>query len=157
MVVNILTGSLWLAMAFFRLGFGDKGFEILDLLNPINHSKNMELLNKYRKEPFVLSADVYSTKGMEGRGGWTWYTGSSSWFYKIIIEELLGLKIVDGYIYINPCIPKSWRNFEIHFKYKTSMYNFKINNYNEKSTGVNKILVNNEEEKSKKIFLQNNR
>lgn len=149
-------GCLWLAMACFRLGLGDKGYELLSIINPINHSKNIESANKYKKEPFVLSADVYSSKGMEGRGGWTWYTGSSSWFYKIIIEELLGLKIIDGFAYFKPCIPKNWKNFEIHYKYKTSMYNFKVNNFKEKNTGVEKVIVNNEVQKDLKVFLQNN-
>ncbi|MBP3596904.1 MAG: hypothetical protein J6J60_05860 [Clostridia bacterium] len=149
-------GCLWLAMACFKLGLGDKGFELLSMMNPINHSKNIESINKYKKEPYVVAADIYSSKGMEGRGGWTWYTGSSSWFYKIIIEELLGFKIQDGYLKINPCIPKNWKNFEIHYKYKTSMYNFKINNFKEKNTGVEKIIINNEVIQDDKIFLQNN-
>ena len=148
-------GALWLVMAFFRLGLGDKGFELLSLLNPLNHSQNLEAINKYKKEPFVVSADVYSNKDMMGRGGWSWYTGSSSWFYKIIIEELLGLKIKDGFLSVKPSIPKKWKNFEIHYKYKTSMYNIKINNFNEKNVGTEKIILNNEILKDNKIFLQN--
>ncbi len=148
-------GALWLAMAYFRLGLGDKGYELLSILNPINHSQNIESLSKYKKEPYVVSADVYSSKDMQGRGGWSWYTGSSSWFYKIIIEELLGLKIKNGYAIIDPCIPKKWKNFEIHYKHKTSMYNFKINNFEEKNKGVQKVILNNEILKDKKIFLQN--
>lgn len=142
-------------MACFRLGLGDKGYEFLSILNPINHSYNLETITKYKKEPFVVSADVYTNKDMLGRGGWSWYTGSSSWFYKIIIEELLGLKKEDGFLNINPCIPKKWKNFEIHYKYKTSMYNIKVNNLNEKNAGVEKVILNNEVITDKKIFLQN--
>ena len=142
-------------MAFFRMGMGDKGFELLTLINPINHCLNIESLNRYKKEPYVVSADVYSSKDMIGRGGWSWYTGSSSWYYKIIIEELLGLKIKDGYVIIEPCIPKSWKNFEIHYKYKTSMYNFKIINHANNQRDIQRIFLNNEEVKDKKIFLQN--
>ena len=149
-------GSLWLALACFRLGLGDKGFELLSILNPINHSKNIESISKYKKEPYVISADVFSNKDMLGRGGWSWYTGSSSWFYKIIIEELLGVKIKDGFITIDPCIPKKWKEFEIHYKYKTSMYNFKINNLNGKNNGISKIFLNGEELNDNKIILQNN-
>ena len=87
-------------------------------------------------------------------GGWSWYTGSSSWYYDAIVEHILGFKIEDKYLTLNPCIASSWKEFEIHYKYKTSMYNIKVKNPNGKMTGVSKFFVNEREIKDKRIFLQ---
>ena len=138
------------------LGFGDKAFEIAEMINPIEHSKNKEEAKKFKLEPYILEADLYSNKDLLGQGGWNWYTGSSSWYYIAILEYILGLKIENGYIYINPCIPKDWKEYEIKYKYKTSMYNIKVKNLNKRNCGIQKFIVNGEEIKEKKILLQNN-
>lgn len=88
-----------------------------------------------------------------GRGGWNWYTGSSSWYFTAIIEFILGLKIKDGFLKIEPCIAKSWKEYEIKYKYKTSIYNISVKNKNGKNTGVEKFLVNGCEIPDKKIPL----
>ena len=93
-------GAIWLAMACFRRGRVDAGFEILNLLLPENHD-----LSVYGAEPFVLAADVYAAPGHEGEAGWSWYTGSSGWFFRVVTEELLGLKLRDGKLYIRPKLP----------------------------------------------------
>ena len=87
-------------------------------------------------------------------GGWSWYTGSSSWYYDAIVEYILGLKIENRYLYLEPCISSSWKEYEIHYKYKTSMYNIIVKNPNSKNTGVSKFLVNDIEIPEKKIYLQ---
>ena len=76
-----------------KLGLNEKVFEFYKMINPINHSKDEKGAEKYKVEPYVIAADVYSNKEMAGRGGWTWYTGSSSWMYMLQIEYILGIKI----------------------------------------------------------------
>ena len=148
--------ACWMIIAEAILGFGDKAFEIAEMLNPIEHTKNKEEAKKFKLEPYVLEADLYSNKDLVGQGGWNWYTGSSSWYYIAILEYILGLKIENGYLYINQCIPKEWKEYEIKYKYKTSVYNIKVKNPNKKNTGAQKFIVNGEEIEEKRILLQNN-
>lgn len=127
------------------LGFGDKAAEIFRMINPIEHSRTKEACNKYRVEPYVIAADIYGAGNLAGRGGWTWYTGSSSWYYKAGIEYLLGLKIEDEYLKIEPCIPRDWKEYQIQYKYKESIYNIQVLNPEGKNTGVTKVIVNGKE------------
>lgn len=127
------------------LGFGDKSAELYRMINPIEHSRTREAANKYKVEPYVIPADIYGASNLAGRGGWTWYTGSSSWFYMAGIEYILGIKIIDNVMYFNPCIPKEWKNVEIKYKFKKSIYNITIKNSKEKNTGVSKIFIDNVE------------
>jgi cyclic beta-1,2-glucan synthetase len=124
------------------------------MINPINHSLNEEMAKKYRVEPYVMAADIYSNPNQVGVGGWSWYTGSSSWYYNAIIEHILGLKIKNKYLTVEPCISDKWKEYEIHYKYKTSQYNIKVKNEDGKNTGIKKFIVNNEEIEDKKILLQ---
>ena len=149
-------GSIWLMMAEAMLGFGDKAVDIMNIINPIEHSKTKEDAKKFKLEPYVIEADLYSNKDLIGRGGWNWYTGSSSWYYKVVLEFILGLKIEKGYMKIEPCISSEWKEYEIQYKYKTSIYNIKVRNNKGKNTGVEKFLLNGEEVKDKKIMLQDN-
>ena len=114
----------------------------------------METAKIYKIEPYVIAADVYSNKDNLGRGGWSWYTGSSSWYYDAIIEYILGLKIENRYLYVEPCISSLWKEYEMHYKYKTSMYNIIVKNPDCKTTGIKKFLANDVEIAEKKILLQ---
>ena len=141
------------------LGFGDKAAELYRMINPIEHSKTKEAANKYKVEPYVLSADVYGTGNLVSRGGWTWYTGSSSWFYIAGIEYILGIKIKENILSFNPCIPKTWKQFSCRYKYGESIYNIKFYKKKKKTTGVTKINLNGTEiensillDKTGKIF-----
>ena len=133
--------ACWLLIAEAMLGFGDKALEIAEMINPINHSKNREEAKRFKLEPYVVEADLYSNKDLVGRGGWNWYTGSSSWYYKAILEYILGLKIKNGILKIEPCISKKWKEYEIQYKYKTTLYNIKIKNNFEKNIGISKFLL----------------
>ena len=126
------------------LGFGDKALELYRMINPIEHARTKEASNKYKVEPYVISADIYGANNLAGRGGWTWYTGSSSWYYKAGIEYILGLKIEKGYMKIQPCIPKEWKEYEIKYKWKNTLYNIKVEN-NNKNTEVSKVFLDNVE------------
>ena len=135
------------------LGFGEKALEIAEMLNPINHSKNREEAKRFKLEPYVIEADLYSNKDLIGNGGWNWYTGSSSWYYKAILEYILGLKIKKGFLRIEPCISKKWKEYEIQYKYKTTLYNIKVKNNFEKNVGINKFLLNGEVLENREVEL----
>ncbi len=134
--------AVWVIIAEAMLGFGDKALDLYRMINPIEHARTKEASNKYKVEPYVIAADIYGAGNLAGRGGWTWYTGSSSWYYKAGIEYILGLKIKKGFITINPCIPKEWKEYQIVYKWKDSNYNIKVKNPNGKNTGVSKISLN---------------
>ena len=137
--------AIWVVIAETMLGFGDKAVELYKMINPIEHSRAKEATNKYKVEPFVISADIYGSGTLAGRGGWTWYTGSSSWYYKTGIEHILGLKIDKGVLKVQPCIPQDWKEYSIRYKWKNSIYNIKIKNPKGKNLGVKKILLDGEE------------
>ncbi len=140
--------SVWVIIAEAMLGFGDKAFEFYRMINPIEHSRTKEASNKYKVEPYVIPADIYGSGSLVGRGGWTWYTGSASWYYKAGIESLLGLKVEKGYLKIEPCIPKDWKEYQIKYQYRESNYNILIKNPNGKNTfekGSSKIFLNGNE------------
>lgn len=139
--------AIWAIIAETLLGFGNKAYEYYRMINPIEHAKTAEEANKYKVEPYVIAADVYGSSNLVGRGGWTWYTGSSSWYYRAGIENILGLKIEKGKLKIDPCIPSDWREYSIQYKYKSTLYNIKVKNLSEKNTGVEKIFINGKEEK----------
>ncbi len=134
--------AIWSIIAEAKLGFGDKAVELYRMINPIEHSRTKEVANKYKVEPYVIAADIYGANNLAGRGGWTWYTGSSSWYYKAGVEYILGLKIEDGFMSIEPCISKDWREYMLKYKWKNSIYNITVKNPEGKNTGVNKFTVN---------------
>ena len=137
--------SCWVIIAEALLGFGGKATEFYRMINPIEHARTKEASNKYKVEPYVIPADIYGAENLLGRGGWTWYTGSSSWYYKAGIEYILGLKIRKGIMSIEPCIPKDWKEYNIKYKWKNSFYNIVVKNPDGKNTGVQKVLLNGEE------------
>ena len=147
--------SCWVIIAESILGFGDKALEYYRMINPIEHSRTKEASNKYKVEPYVIPADIYGAGNLAGRGGWTWYTGSASWYYMAGIEYILGFKIKNNTIKIDPCIPKDWKEYEIKYRYENAIYNIKIKNPEGKNKGVTKILVNGKEiEKENGIKLE---
>jgi len=127
------------------------------MINPIEHSRTKESAIKYKVEPYCLAADIYGAGNLAGRGGWTWYTGSSSWMYKAGIEYILGLKVKKGILSIEPCIPKDWKEYSIQYHYGSSIYNIKIKNPDGKNIGVSKFIFNGNvlEEKKVKMFDNN--
>lgn len=126
------------------------------MINPIEHARTKDAANKYKVEPYVIAADIYGQLNLAGRGGWTWYTGSSSWMYVAGIKYILGLNIEHGYLKINPCIPSSWKEFSIRYKYKNSIYNIKVQNPEGKNNGVCKMFVNGSENLNDKVRLDGN-
>ncbi len=128
--------AIWAAIAETILNKPDKAFEIYKMINPIEHSKTIEQANKYKVEPYAVEADIYGENDFVGRGGWTWYTGSSGWLYTLQTEYILGLKIYHSILKIKPCVPDEWSAFEATFKWKNAIYHIK---YERKSS----LLKNN--------------
>lgn len=150
-------GAMWAIIAFAKLGFGDKAVEYYRMVNPIEHSRTKEEAKKYKVEPYVIAADVYGASNLQARGGWTWYTGSSSWFCKAGLEDILGLKVEEGNLKVEPCISNKWEGYSIKYRYKTSIYNIEVKNPNGKCTGENqKFFFNGKEIKEKQIKLEDN-
>jgi cyclic beta-1,2-glucan synthetase len=127
-------GSLWTPMALARSGNGEEAVRLLDMMSPITHGSDPSKSPLYRVEPYVVVADIYALQGQEGRGGWTWYTGSASWMYRIWLEEILGFKKRGNRLELDPQIPKSWPEFCITYRYMTSTYEITYKN-GEKQAG----------------------
>ena len=123
------------------LGFADKAVDYYRMINPIEHARTKEAAKKYKVEPYVIAADIYGAQNLAGMGGWTWYTGSSSWFYKAGIEYILGFRIEDNKIKFKPCVPKNWKEYSIRYKFERSVYNIKISNSGENNHNI-KVMVN---------------
>lgn len=134
-------GSSWLAMAYARTGNGDMAAKILQMISPTLHSPTTEANALYRVEPYVIAADIYDLKNQVGRGGWTWYTGSASWIYRIWLEEILGFKLRGNAFSIKCAIPKEWDGFKLTYRYKSSHYTISVTNPDHISTGVNEIKL----------------
>ncbi|WP_294538704.1 glucoamylase family protein [uncultured Rhodoblastus sp.] len=128
--------ATWSAMAFAALGDGDKAGEIFSMLNPIHHSRTREDALRYKVEPYVACADIYSAPPHVGRGGWTWYTGSAGCLQRAGVESLLGIRFRGPALLIDPCIPKAWGRFEATVRYKTAYYAIFVENPNGVSRGV---------------------
>jgi cyclic beta-1,2-glucan synthetase len=120
--------ALWTLIAYAKLGDGDRAGELFALLNPISHASTRAGLHKYKAEPYVAAGDVYAVPPHTGRGGWTWYTGSSSWMYRAGLESILGFELRADKLRIEPCIPRSWRGYEINYRRGTTRYQIKVEN-----------------------------
>ena len=132
-------GAVWSVIAFAMLGDGDKAGELFSFLNPINHARTRTSIHQYKVEPYVACGDVYSEPAHIGRGGWTWYTGSAGWMYRAGLEWILGFRLRGATLLIDPCVPKSWRHFEIVFRYHSSRYDIVVENPHGVSRGVARV------------------
>lgn len=119
--------AVWVILALTKLGLGTKAWKYYNMINSINHSNTELEARRYKVEPYVMSADVYIKEPHGGRGGWSWYTGASGWMYKVGLEDILGLKKIEGKGYlIEPCVPDEWKEYEINIKNKLENYNIKV-------------------------------
>ena len=133
--------AIWSVIAFAALGDGDRAGELFGLLNPINHSSTRAGVHRYRVEPYVAAADVYSEPPHVGRGGWTWYTGSAGWMYRAGVEWILGFHLRGTRLGLDPCIPRAWREFSITFRYHSSLYEIRVHNPDGATKGVVGLTV----------------
>jgi cellobiose phosphorylase len=120
--------ATWVVLATALLGQSERAVELFGLLNPIGHANSPDEAARYMVEPYVVAADVYGAPPHTGRGGWTWYTGSASWLYRVGLEAILGFRLRGGQLQIQPCIPNSWPGFEITYRYGSSTYHVVVEN-----------------------------
>jgi cyclic beta-1,2-glucan synthetase len=137
--------AMWSTLAFALLGDGDRAGELFSILNPINHASTRAAIHRYKVEPYVVCADVYSSPELVGRGGWTWYTGSAGWMYRTAVEGILGIHLRGGILSIDPCIPRAWPGFEITYKHGRSRYRIAVENPRGVSTGVSRATLDGRE------------
>jgi len=133
--------ALWAVLATALQGDGDRALELFQMLNPITHSDTPSAVDVYKVEPYVVAADVYTAKGHLGRGGWTWYTGSASWMYRTALEAILGFQQRGEFLYIEPCIPASWKEFTIEYRFRSSTYVIKVENPDGLQHGLAELTV----------------
>lgn len=119
-------GAIWAVMAFAGLGDSRRAWELLAMINPVNHAGSPGGIATYRVEPYVVAADVYALPPHTGRGGWTWYTGSAGWMYRLIVESLLGLRLEVETLRIAPCLPADWKGFTVHYRYRETVYHITV-------------------------------
>jgi cyclic beta-1,2-glucan synthetase len=118
--------AIWVIMAFAAMGDSARAWELLDLINPINHGSTPEQVATYGAEPYVVAADVYALPPHTGRCGWTWYTGASGWMYRLIVESLLGLRLDVDKLRFIPCLPDAWKSFRLHYRYRETFYHITV-------------------------------
>ncbi|TDK67640.1 cyclic beta 1-2 glucan synthetase [Sapientia aquatica] len=118
--------AIWAAMAYAQMGDSKNAWGITQIINPINHAKTKDALTIYKVEPYVVAADVYAVAPHVGRGGWTWYTGSAGWMYRLLLESLLGIKLAGNRLTIQPLIPDEWTGFELDYQFHSASYHIQI-------------------------------
>jgi len=146
--------ALWTVLAFARLGDGDRATDLFSMLNPLTHTRNAGEIQRYRAEPYVVAADLYSQPPHTGRGGWTWYTGSAGWMYRVGLEAILGLTRRGGALHIDPCIPKTWPRFEMVFKPGRAEYRIVVENPEGVNRGVVRLEVDGVEQTGRDVAIQ---
>jgi cellobiose phosphorylase len=120
--------ATWVALATALQGRGDRAMELWNLINPVYHADTADDVHRYKVEPYVVCADVYGAPPHTGRGGWTWYTGSASWLYRVAVETILGFQLRGETLHFNPCIPPSWPRFELKYRHRSTTYRILVDN-----------------------------
>jgi cyclic beta-1,2-glucan synthetase len=128
--------ALWTVMAIAQLGSGDEAVELFHMLNPANRARTPADVERYQVEPYVVAADVYTHPAHIGRGGWTWYTGSAAWMYRLGLQSILGLRRRGHCFTVAPCIPRSWDGFRVSWRHGKSVYEIRVANPGHTSRGV---------------------
>jgi cyclic beta-1,2-glucan synthetase len=121
-------GVLWSALATALAGDGDRATAMLSMLAPINHASTPEKMRQYMVEPYVVAADVYAAEGNVGRGGWTWYTGSAAWMYRIALGDVLGIQREGGKLRFAPCVPRAWPSYEVRYRHGATTFHIVVAN-----------------------------
>jgi cyclic beta-1,2-glucan synthetase len=128
--------ATWAVVAFTELGDGDRAYHLFDLLSPIRHAVRMGDAGRYKVEPYVVAADIYSEAPHAGRGGWTWYTGAAGWLYRAGIESILGFRKRGAELRIDPCIPRAWKGYQIVYRHGSARYRITVENPRSVCRGV---------------------
>jgi cyclic beta-1,2-glucan synthetase len=118
--------AIWATMAFAELGDSERAWELLRMINPVNHASDAAQMDVYKVEPYVVSADVYAVEPHVGRGGWSWYTGSAGWMYRLMVESLLGVRLDGAHLRIEPVLPQEWEGFSMDYRYRNTPYRIRV-------------------------------
>ena len=133
--------ATWVVLATALQGCGDRALELWNLINPVSHALTPSDVERYKVEPYVVCADVYGAPPHTGRGGWSWYTGSASWLYRVALEAILGLRLTGDKLRFESCIPPSWSGFEITYRYRSATYRVRVENPTDTGRGVRSVTV----------------
>ncbi len=128
--------ATWVVLALCRLGSGDEAVELFHMLNPVNHARTASQVEQYMTEPYAVAGDVYDHPAHPGRGGWTWYTGSAGWMYRVALEGILGLRRRGAGFSVNPCIPSSWPAYSVEWRFGKARYAISVENPDRRCRGV---------------------
>jgi cellobiose phosphorylase len=128
--------AVWTAMAFAALGDSARAWELFEMINPVNHANSEAAIATYKVEPYVVAADVYAVAPHIGRGGWTWYTGSAGWMYRLIVESLLGLKRDGDKLRFAPCLPADWETFRLHYRFRETAYHISVFQHHDENNAI---------------------
>jgi cellobiose phosphorylase len=150
-------GAIWTAMAFALMGESERAWGLFALLNPIHHGGTPHQIATYKVEPYVVAADVYAVAPHTGRGGWTWYTGSAGWMYRLLIETLLGVNVEGDQLRLAPRLPKAWATFKIHYRYRQTVYHITITRLTANSADLNTLSLDGKEISGTTISLLDDR
>jgi cellobiose phosphorylase len=131
--------ATWVALATALQGCGERAVELWNLINPVYHAATPQEVRRYKVEPYVVCADVYGGPPHTGRGGWTWYTGSASWLYRVAIETILGFQLRGDTLRLKPCIPSSWKRFELRYRHGFATYRIVVDNSTGKGGDVRSV------------------
>jgi len=137
-------GALWTTMAFALMGDHDRAWELFALLNPIHHGATPAQIATYKVEPYVVAADVYAVAPHIGRGGWTWYTGSAGWMYRLLMETLLGVNREGDQLRLTPRLPTSWPSYKIHYRFRQTIYHITISRLPADAAAENQLFLDGE-------------
>ena len=132
--------AVWAAMAFAAMGDSRRAWELLSIINPVNHARSAESTATYKVEPYVVASDVYALPPHTGRGGWTWYSGSAGWMYRLIVESVLGLRLEADKLHVQPCIPAHWPSFKMDYRYRETHYRITVSQTGA-AGGVSRLTV----------------
>ena len=146
--------AVWAAMAFARMGDNQRAWDLTRIINPVNHGSSAEAIGIYKVEPYVIAADVYSVPPHTGRGGWTWYTGSAAWMYRLVVESLMGISLEGNRLRVAPCLPAEWEGVRIAYRYRETMYHIAIEQSAPGTRGM-RMSVDGVEQQESVILLSN--
>ncbi|HUS67750.1 MAG TPA: glucoamylase family protein [Kofleriaceae bacterium] len=146
--------AVWAVMAFAAAGDVARAWELFDLINPARHGDDEQSIGVYQVEPYVVAADVYTNPQHAGRGGWTWYTGSAGWMYRLVLESLLGVRIEVDRLRVEPLMPPSWESFDVHYRHRNTVHHIHVRNLGGGGRIVRRVVFDGVEQPERTVPLR---
>jgi len=146
--------AVWAVMAFAAAGDVERAWELFGLINPVRHGNDEQTIATYKVEPYVVAADVYTNPQHAGRGGWTWYTGSAAWMYRLVVESLLGLRLEVDRLRVEPVLLPSWEGFDVHYRHRNTVHHIHVRNLGGGGRHVRRVVCDGVEQAERTIPLR---